>query len=196
MSTLIIHPKDKTTDFLKPIYAPIHNKNVITGGINKTKLKKLIEIHDRIIMLGHGTPWGLLSVGQFPKSGNYIIDYSIVELLSNMKDNIFIWCNADQFVIKNQLKGFYSGMFISELEEGFYYNFWDVEQKTIDDSNNRFAEIVSNYINESLDVLYENVIQEYGVLAETNLIAEFNLERLYLNYDIKRIRSICNTKFT
>jgi hypothetical protein len=65
MKTLVIHPKDKTTDFLKPIY---HGRDwtVITGG-TKEEVRKAIDEHDHIIMMGHGTPQGLLSVGQFNK---------------------------------------------------------------------------------------------------------------------------------
>lgn len=65
MKTLVIHPKDKSTDFLKPIY---HGRNwtVITGG-TKQEVRDAIDEHDHIIMLGHGTPQGLLAVGQFKK---------------------------------------------------------------------------------------------------------------------------------
>jgi hypothetical protein len=192
MSVLIIHPQDSSTDF-KPIYTPISDKTVITGGVSKSDLMKLIENHDRIIMLGHGSPWGLMSVGQFNYGGNYIVDLTMVELLSMKKDNIYIWCNADQFVLNNRLNGFYSGMFISEVEEAFYYNIWDIEWETIDESNNKFSEIVSRYINEPLAILYKNVIQQYGLLSQ-NPIVRFNLERLYFNSEIKKINSICNTK--
>ncbi len=181
---LIIHPQDSTTDFLKPIYDPIQDKTLITGGISKTELRKLIEAHDRVIMLGHGSPWGLMSVGQFPYSGSYIIDETMAALLSQKTDNIYIWCNADQFVKRNQLYGFFSGMYISELIEAIHYDFWDLEQKTIDESNNRFASIVSKYIDQPLSILFENVKQEYGLL-KSNSIAKFNLERLYFK-EIKR----------
>jgi hypothetical protein len=64
MKTLVIHPKDKTTDFLKSIY---HGRGytVITGGCTKEDVGKAIDEHDHIIMMGHGTPQGLLAVGQF-----------------------------------------------------------------------------------------------------------------------------------
>lgn len=64
MRTLVIHPKDKTTDFLKPIY---HGRDftVITGGCTKDDVAKAIDEHDHIIMMGHGTPQGLLAMGQF-----------------------------------------------------------------------------------------------------------------------------------
>ena len=64
MKTLVIHPKDKTTDFLKRIYQNIPNKTVITGGIDQESLNQLIEMHDRILFMGHGSPYGLFSVGQ------------------------------------------------------------------------------------------------------------------------------------
>lgn len=56
MKTLIIHPEDPTTSFLSQIYALLTNKTIITGGITKPELWKLIESHDRTLLLGHGTP--------------------------------------------------------------------------------------------------------------------------------------------
>jgi hypothetical protein len=58
MKTLVIHPEDKTTEFLTTIYANLNNKTVIKGGISKSELRELIEAHDRILMLGHGAPFG------------------------------------------------------------------------------------------------------------------------------------------
>jgi hypothetical protein len=181
MRHLIIHPKDHSTDFLKPIYATIQDKTVINGGIGKSKLRELIKNHDRIIMLGHGTPYGLLSVGQFPKVGNYIIDWSLADLLSTKMDNIYIWCHADQFVKNNQLMGFFSGMFISEVSEAFSWGYFVANRNLIDESNEWFSSCVSQNIHQPLNVLFENVIQEYAIMAKANPIAQFNLERIYLN---------------
>lgn len=181
MSVLIIHPKDHSTDFLKPIYAPIKDKTVIWGGIRKTHLMKLIEDHERIIMLGHGSPRGLLSMGQFYMAGNYIIDWSMAELLSTKTNNTYIWCHADMFVQRYELKGLCSGMFISEVSEAFCYGFNDVDPNQIEESNCYFSEILARNINKPMNDLYHNVLQEYTILAKTNPIAKFNLERLNLN---------------
>ena len=78
MKTLIIHPDDPSTDCLSKIYAPLTNKTVIRGGISKSVLPKLIEFHDRVLMLGHGSPYGLLNPGQYSDAGSYIIDESMV----------------------------------------------------------------------------------------------------------------------
>jgi hypothetical protein len=185
MSTLIIHPKDQSTDFLKPIYAPIHDKTVITGGVTKYELRKLIKSHDRVIMLGHGTPIGLLSIGQFPDNGSYVIDYSYADLLSTKKGNIFIWCYADQFVQRNGLNGFYSGLFLSEFGEAFSSGFYIADRNLITESNDSFASCVSQNIHQPLVGMFENVIQEYAIMAKTNPIAKFNLERLYYNSNHK-----------
>jgi len=98
MKNLIIHPKDPTTDFLSPIYASLKNKTVITGGITKYELRKLIYNHERVIMLGHGSTYGLLSVGQFPDSGLYVVKDMMYRLFINKIGSIFIWCHADEYV--------------------------------------------------------------------------------------------------
>ena len=45
MKTLIIHPEDPSTFFLDIVYAPIENKTVITGGVSKSEVQKLIRIN-------------------------------------------------------------------------------------------------------------------------------------------------------
>jgi len=180
MCTLIIHPKDQSTNFLKPIYASIPNKTVINGGISKSDLRKLIKNHDRVLMLGHGSHLGLLSVGQFPDASSYIIDNSYSDLLLDKEENMFIWCNADQFVQRLGLNGFFIGMFISEVSEAYYLGYSITNRNLIKESNECFATIVSRNIHLPLNVFYKNVIREYGVLAKTNPIAKFNLDRLFL----------------
>lgn len=181
MKTLVIHPADHTTDFLTGIYSRLNIKTVVNGGIPKLGLRKLIETHDRIFMLGHGSPWGLLSVGQFPNTNGYIIDDSMAVELKEKTSNLYIWCHADQFVRRHGLSGLHCGMFISEVTEAYFYGFEDVDWATVEKSNEIFALIVAKYINEPMEVLYKKLIYEYCLLARTNPIARFNLERLYCN---------------
>jgi hypothetical protein len=115
--TLIIHPDDRSTDFLAPIYANISNATVVTGGVTKDEVNQLIAEHDQVMMMGHGSPSGLFSCAKFGSNdySGFIIDRTTVELLRQKDNSIFIWCNADRFVNQYQLKGFYTGMFISEV---------------------------------------------------------------------------------
>ena len=181
MRTLIIHPHDESTHFLKPIYEDIPNKTVITGGWDVVQMKTLIFMHDRIIMMGHGSPWGLFSCGKFNTNDSYIIDNGTVHLLLQKKNSIFIWCNADKFVNRHELKGFYSGMFISEVGEAEYCGLPDTEQDIVNESNDTFATILGNVINKPLREMYKNTRHEYKLLAENNPVALYNYERLYLN---------------
>lgn len=179
MKTLIIHPQDASTSFLDIVYGPIENKTVVTGGIRKQEVNDLIKSHDRVMMMGHGSPFGLFSVGQFKNTGGYIIDHTTVPLLETKTDNVFIWCNADRFVNEHELKGFYSGMFISEVGEAIYCGLPGTKQDVVDESNYGFCNIISKYINQDTNVIYENVKKEYGVIAEENSVAFYNNLRLY-----------------
>jgi hypothetical protein len=179
MKTLIIHPEDESTFFLDIVYKPIENKTVINGGISKTELMTLIREHDRVMMMGHGSPAGLFSINKFNNCGAYIIDQQMVPLLKEKKDNVFIWCNADKFVEVFGLEGFYSGMFISEVGEAYYCGLPGTEQDQVDESNYGFVNIIAKYINEDKNVIHENVKKEYGIIAEENPIALYNNNRLY-----------------
>lgn len=179
MKTLIIHPKDSTTSFLDIVYNPIENKTVITGGVSPKKLKELIESHDRVMMMGHGSPGGLFSVGQFPGTYGFVIDSTFVDVLSKKDNSVFIWCNADKFVDHYGLKGFYSGMFISEVGEAYYCGLPGTTQDLVDESNFGFCNILAECINEEQDKTYETVMSKYGEIAESNPVALYNHKRLY-----------------
>lgn len=178
--TLIIHPKDRSTTFLETIYKDIPNQTLITGGVSKKELINLIQDHDRVMMMGHGTPQGLLSMYQFDPYVPYIIDYKVVPYLMEKKNNVFIWCNADKFVNFFKLQGFYSGMFISEVDEAKYCGLPGTTQDIVDESNYGFCEMISKYIDEDKNIIHENIKRDYGVLAETNPVALYNNKRLYV----------------
>lgn len=165
MKTLVIHPKDITTDFLSDIYKD-KDWTVITTNPSKSFLKKEIKSHDRIIMLGHGTEMGLLGFDRF------IIDSSLVYLLRD-KYCVCIWCDADMFVTKYKLTGFYTGMFISEIEESYLFSV-RTSYDDLQDSNKLFAESVSKYI-DSDDIL-EGVKKTY--IGDSHVV-KYNSDRLY-----------------
>jgi hypothetical protein len=185
MKTLVIHPKDSSTDFLTPIYMNLksfpdfEDVTIVRGGMSKSEVDKLITEHDRIMMMGHGSPGGLFSIGQFESQG-FIINYTTVPLLEN-KECIFIWCNADRFVETHNLKGLYSGMFISETSEAAYCGLPGTPQDIVTESNDYFAKELGSVSEKSLDEMYQHIKYTYGMLAEGNAVAEYNHNRLYLN---------------
>ena len=56
-------------------------------------------------------------------------------------------------------------MFISEMGEADMYGFEDIDMWMIDQSNGTFSYILSKYINEPMDVLYQSLLSEYAVVA-------------------------------
>jgi hypothetical protein len=179
MKTLVIHAEDSSTDFLCPIYQTIEDKTVLRKGVSKNEISEQIKIHDRVLMLGHGSPEGLFSVGQFKTNNSLIIDSSIVNLLAEKEENIYIWCHANKFVERHNLKGFYTGMFVSEFLEVVYCELPLVEDDVINESNDGFSGIVSKYVNDYKSVLYKNTLEEYQIIANRNLVAAYNIDRLY-----------------
>lgn len=183
MKTLVIHPYDSSTTFLEVVYKdiPEEDKTVVRGGITIDEVEELIKRHDRVMMMGHGSPNGLFSIGQFEGTARYgyVIDSHTVPLLAEKTDNVFIWCNADEFVMKNKLKGFYTGMFISEVSEAYYCGLPGTKQDLVDESNYGFVEIVGKHATENTETIHENVKNEYTLIAEENPVAYYNCRRLY-----------------
>lgn len=162
MKTLVLHPKDKTTEFLSKIYLD-RNYTIIRENISTKKLKEVIKNHDRIIMLGHGTEKGLLGFGRF------IIKASLVYLLRD-KLSICIWCNSDVFFKKYGLKGMCTGMIISELDEAYDYNV-KCTLEDIEESNELLSKALSNsFINSEIKKVYN---------SNTNYVIQFNSENIF-----------------
>lgn len=165
MKTLVIHPEDHTTDFLSVIYAD-QDWTVIRSNVYKSYLRKQIKEHDRIVMLGHGTEKGLLGFGRL------VINSDYVDLLRE-KTCVFIWCNADVFVEKYDLCGFYTGMIISEYEEAVMYGV-PTNSHWIRESNEDFANAIRDGINE------DDMSDMVKLLYEGNsAVVEFNRANIH-----------------
>jgi hypothetical protein len=168
MTTLVIHPFDPTTAFLGHIY---YDKDwtVYNQPIGKKHLKAAIKQHDRIIMLGHGTDMGMFGFGRF------IIDSTWVYLLRK-KQVVAIWCNADLFVKRYDLNGFYTGMIISDNDEAaFFLHTPKYTMEQISDSNKLFAEAMRDAIDSP--AMLETATKKY--VGDDNPIIEFNRHNIY-----------------
>lgn len=179
MKTLVLHPQDITTDFLKPIYAGIKRKMVLTKNVSRSKLLSAIRSHDTIIMLGHGSSSGLFNVSGIGE-GMLVVGESLVEELRG-KQLIAIWCNANLFIERHSLPALYSGMFISEVSEARYCNVQGT-QAMVDESNNTFAALLGNMLGEvptDLKTIHSLVGESYEELGEVNAVAKYNSDRFY-----------------
>lgn len=182
--TLVIHPKDDSTDFLKGIYTELPNTIVVDFSLSRKDLKTLIGMCHRIIMLGHGSSNGLFDSLQ----KNYLIDSNLVECLKG-KECIGIWCYASEFAKKYNIPGFWSGMYISEISEIYYVpevrnactciSVSDI-QFDIENSNFHLTSILSKHLGtNTLDKAFDEL---YGLGNEYYPITKYNLSNIKI-YD-------------
>lgn len=178
MKTLIIHPEDESTAFVKEIYKNAKYDTLIEKDLTKGQIIDEIMSHDKIIMVGHGSPEGMFSVGKFPATHGYVIDKSFVPYFKQKKDCLYLWCNADRFVEKYDLKGSYSGMFISELGETYFCGV-DVDQEQMDEANKFFCQTFSRYLTEDIKEAYSYVKNTYSSKAKENPVINYNSKKIY-----------------
>jgi hypothetical protein len=175
MKTLVIHPVDDSTEFLREIYANI-SCTVVRQRTSKHELNELMKSHDRIIGLGHGSPAGLFGWWGVDQA-SFSIGASNAPVLQN-KENIYIWCHADQFVKRHHLAGFSSGMFISEVDEASMYDI-NASRSNVEISNYAFAYTLGRALasgNPTPKGLFEIVTKEY--LDESDPVVTFNSKRM------------------
>ena len=167
MKTFVLHPDDRSTDFLKEIYLGKGYTVVTRWDMSYPVLKAMVETHDRIIFLGHGSDRGLIGYSHI------FMNPEFIKVLQT-KNCVCIWCNADQYVIPNHIKGFYTGMFLSEISEAMYFGI-HTTQDVIDHSNELFAqemrrcldrdnlltEIKHSYIGDDPVIQFNNVRLHY-----------------------------------
>ena len=183
MKRLIIHTKDKTTEFLNPIYENLSYITLVRHNLPPHVMNALIRSHDQVIMMGHGSPHGLFGV-PFP----YIISEANVEALAEKNNNVFIWCHANAFVQKHNLNGFSTSMFISEDGEAAFclpdaqYQV-GVDEHAVVEQNYLFARLVAENIHKPIDEMYHNVKSEFvaeNIVASNKHVVEYNNNGLIL----------------
>lgn len=173
MKTLVIHPSDKTTDFLSTIYADTDWSVITSRRIQRGQIRKAIKEHDRIVCMGHGDPSGLIRDYVFQLS--YMIDSSYVQLL-RQKDCILIWCHANDFARKYNIGGFSTGMIISEDYEALYHRVVH-SPESVKKSNEKFAFAIKNSI--SLPTV-EMKTQFHKLYIPESAVESYNNERIFL----------------
>ena len=177
---LVIHPEDESTEFLSVIYKNIPNLTVVRNcNISKKRLRDYIRRNEVVIMLGHGNSHGLFSNSFGEKFSRLLINSRLVDELRKKEYLIGIWCHAKDFFKKYKLKGFVSGMFISDMNECYYYSY-NVEEQVLNESNNKISQIIGDSILNSNveETIYIYVCKRILNELSDNVISQFNLYEL------------------
>lgn len=124
---LIIHPKDRTTAMLAALYQGKEMQLIDTppGSHAMKHLLYHTPPHERIMLLGHGSAQGLYYRKDDVRADfdGYIVNRHHAYSLRRHGPNLVgIWCHAVDFARKMNLKGLFSGMIISDMEEAAEYH--------------------------------------------------------------------------
>jgi hypothetical protein len=164
MKTLVIHPKDQTTDMLSLIYEGRDFTLIDDPETSKDKIRRAIECHDRIIMLGHGIPQGLINP-KFMITRRFedllFIDDSFAYLLGT-KETISVWCYSDEYFRRHRLSGFHTGMIISEVKEArFVLGYSPLTAKELDKNMHHFARVIGECIDMPSQEMKKYILANY-----------------------------------
>ena len=159
---LVIHPDDRSTEMLKAIYEGKGYDVITDCSISDDDLVKAIEEHETIIMLGHGTPYGLISVDKEWGVTGYLIHDGHAELLKTKK-TYSMWCYSDRFFRRHGMKGFHSGMIISEASEADMFGIRGYTDKDVADSMMPLMYAMHDTLEmEDLEKMREIILERYN----------------------------------
>lgn len=129
------------TDEFKPILEGLDANLLVNPSRGKIRAM-LRENFDRpLIIFGHGTERGLLTTDW----KGYLIDGKMVDMLRKRKSIIGCWCFAGNFADKYGLHGFFTSMFISNMDEALEFGF-QTDAETISRENAAFAKTLGKLI--------------------------------------------------
>lgn len=142
-NTLCLHKSDPTTTMLRQIYEG-KGWDVINDAheFSSDTLNELIDRHERIVMLGHGTPYGLMGFIS-PEQAPHL----------EPKKLFALWCNADAYCntyLPNK-KGFFAcGNMPSDDGEASCVGF-RVSHKYMDDNITYWCKLCGDVVEQCLE---------------------------------------------
>lgn len=163
------------TDTFKVLFDNIELSHYL---VNPTRAEVVEVLEDNptetLLCLGHGSPRGLFS----HEMNGYVIDATMTPLLKD-REMIGIWCYASDFARMNNLKGFFTYMFISNENEANIHRCGasNVDDELIFNENVKFAELIREFIinekpmEEWVETLYDGCNHELAFV-------EFNYSNL------------------
>ena len=165
--TLVIHCADNSTDMLSQIYKGKGWDVLRDGDIDKNELHQLLQSHERIVCLGHGTSGGLINV----QGGGTVIGAPEAPYLKDKKLFI-IWCNADGYFNAHNIgKGqFITGNMPSEVWECRAAGCGEISKELMLENITYWAKLCAEVVERALngdaqgavDYVRDKYIEKYG----------------------------------
>lgn len=178
MSRIIIHDYryDESIEFLKKLYDSLV---VYDSDRSNSEIRNLLKNNSEIWMLGHGTPYGLLTRRNYKKGGEeyrLLINSQHVNFLRN-KICVGIWCYANQFAEKYKLSGLFSGMVISEQMECDWILGYTPTKEDVERCNYQFVKALRECLNCYPLSEIPEIMRE--ICPDNNPINKYNFNSIY-----------------
>lgn len=145
---------DEDCGYLRHLWKSLKDVNLVEINKNddesvyetKTRVREALKKEtDMVVLCGHGTELGLLS----PDFSYYVFDSKDLPYVK-WKKVVGIWCHASEFALMNELPGFFTSMFISNIHEYFMFIGKSIEQDVIGKHVTHFSKNVSNLIKDGV----------------------------------------------
>ncbi len=140
---IVIHVDTmEDTARLKKTYEGLENVTLLYNPTKEEVVAQLKRDDDPLVMcLGHGSSSGLFNRDWF----GYVVDHSMVDLLRG-RQVIGIWCFASSFAERYGLQGYFTSMFVSNINEAEGFGFPDNTNEDILNEVNLFCETINTYL--------------------------------------------------
>ena len=144
---IVIHVDSmEDTARLKKAYEGLDDVTLLYNPTKEEVVEELQLNNDPLVMcLGHGTTSGLFGTSWL----GYVVDRSMADLLKNRK-MIGIWCFASSFAERYGLNGYFTSMFISNINEAEGFGFVDNNNDDIFNEINLFCEKINIYLKDGV----------------------------------------------
>lgn len=175
--TLVIHKSDPTTTMLSQIYDGKGWDVLNDTYVDKDEVHQLLQNHKRILMLGHGSPSGLMGGIIGPNEAPYLAD----------KDLFVIWCNADAFFTRYlpEKHGFFcTSNLPSDANEASWVGF-HVGQEYMDENITYWCKLCADVAERALDGDPQGAVQ---------YVRDKYWERYGQGYDVNEVSDDRNVK--
>lgn len=175
---LVIHViSTEDTKMFKCLYTEIDAK-VLVNPSKKDVKRAIIEEKDCVMLIGHGTEYGLLN----ERLNGFLVGPDMVQFLRG-KTVIGIWCYAGNFAQKYDLNGFFTSNFISNIDELIDCGFsrFNEDEDTISVENFLFSCRINEFLRKKIPLCeWVDKLQD-SVKDKKHSFVKYNYEALYFN---------------
>lgn len=136
---LVIHPQDRSTEFLRALYEKMEGVTLLCGGESRKQLASILYHRppgELFMLLGHGGAEGL-----FRKEEEEYRCYVGRSMAFCLRRHpvVGVWCHANLFAESVRLHGLFSGMIVSDMAEAREYGLITTEEE-LERENERLAQ--------------------------------------------------------